>query len=48
MEKKNVKIPRKLIKSYNKDSDKGYILEVDFEYPKALYKLRNDLPFLPE
>ena len=34
--------------NYNKDSDKGYILEVDVEYPKILHDLHSDLPFLPE
>ena len=33
---------------YNKQSDEGYILEVDVQYPRKLHKLRNDLPFLPE
>ena len=28
------KIDEDLIKNYNKDSDKGYILEIDVEYPK--------------
>ena len=36
------------IKNYEKDSDKGYILEVDVEYPKNLHDLHSDLPFLPE
>ena len=30
------------IKSYNENSEKGYILEVDFEYPKNLHKFNND------
>ena len=28
------KIDKNFIKNYNKDSDKGYILEVDVKYPK--------------
>ena len=28
--------------------DEGYFLKVDVQYPKQLYELRNDLPFLPE
>ena len=42
------KIDEDFIRNYNKDSDKGYILEVDVEYPKNLYDLHGDLPFLPE
>ena len=34
------------IKKYNKESDEGYFLEVDVQYPEKLYKLHNDLPFL--
>ena len=33
---------------YDEDSDKGYILEVDVEYPKSLHDLHSDFPFLPE
>ena len=36
------------IKNYDEDSDKGYILEADVEYPKSLHDLHSDLPFLPE
>ena len=36
------------IKSYNDDSDEGYFLEVDFQYPEKLHNLHNDLTFLPE
>ena len=36
------------IKNYDKDGDKGYILEVDVKYPKNLHGLLSDLPFLPE
>ena len=36
------------IKDYDINSDKGYILEIDVKYRKNLYKLRSDLPFLPE
>ena len=41
-------INEKFIKSYNKNSDKGYILEVDVDYPSKLHKLHSDMPFLPE
>ena len=36
------------IKNYNENDNKGYIFEVDVEYPKKLHKLHSDLPFLPE
>ena len=41
-------INEKSIKSYDKNSDKGYILEVDVDYPSKLHKLHSDMPFLPE
>ena len=36
------------IKNYDEDSNKGYFLEVDVEYPKNLHNLHSDLPFFPE
>ena len=37
-----------LIKNYDENSDKGYILEADIEYPKKVFGLHKDFPFLPE
>ena len=49
IEKNNLsKFEEKFIKNYNENSDKGYILKVDVEYPKNLHKLHSDLPFLAE
>ena len=42
------KIDEDFIKTYDKDSDKGYILDIDVEYPKNLHDLDSDLPFLPK
>ena len=41
-------INEEFIKSYNENSSKGYILEVDVKYPKKLPDLHSDLPFLPK
>ena len=36
------------IKKYDEDWNKGYFLEVDIDYPKKLFNLHKDLPFLRE
>ena len=33
-------------KSYNENSNEGYFLEVDVEYPKKIFGSLKDLPFL--
>ena len=42
-------INQKFIRNYDEESsEKGYILEIDVEYPKELQDESKDLPFLPE
>ena len=36
------------IKNYDANGNIGYFLVVDFDYPKELFGLHKDLPFLPE
>ena len=36
------------IKKYDKNSNTGYFLEADLDYPKTLFNSHKDLPFLPE
>ena len=36
------------IKNYDENSDVGYFLEVDIDYPKQLFGSYKELPFLPE
>ena len=46
MEKNVSKFDEDFIKKYNKNSYKGYIFEVNVEYPKDVHDLHSDLPFL--
>ena len=41
-------IDENLVKSYNKNICKGYILKVDVDYPRELQDLHHYFPFLPE
>ena len=41
-------IDEDFIKNYDEDSDVGYFIKADIEYPKELQSLHSDLPFLPE
>ena len=36
------------MKSYYKESDEGYFIEVDVQYSEQLHELHNDLPFFLE
>ena len=40
------KFDEDFIEDYNKNSNKGYVFEVDVEYPKDLLNLHSNLPFL--
>ena len=42
------KYTSEFIKNYDEQSNKGYLLEVDIEYPKHLHKSHEGLPFLCE
>ena len=36
------------MKNFNQETDEGYFIEVDDQYPRKLHELHNDLPFLPK
>ena len=42
---KTYQFNKDFIENYNEDSDEGYFLEVDVQYPKNLHDLYNDLHF---
>ena len=47
-EKKVERFTAKKIANLVKNGRKGYLLEVDVEYPIKLHDIHNDLPFMPE
>ena len=47
-QKKLSKFNEDFIKKYDEDSNTGYFLEADIDYPKELFNFHKDLPFLPE
>ena len=42
------KIDEDFVKVYNKNDNKGYILDIDVDYPNKSQNLHSDYPFLPE
>ena len=42
------KIDEDFMKNYDEDSDVGYFIKADIEYPKELHNKHSDLSFLPE
>ena len=36
------------IENYKENSDEGYVLKIDVQYPQKLHDLQNDLPVLSE
>ena len=38
----------RFIKNFDENNNKGYILEVDVEYPENLFNLHRDLLFIPK
>ena len=42
------KIDEDFMKNYDEDSDVGYFIKADIEYPKEIHNKHSDLSFLPE
>ena len=47
-QKKVSKFNEDFIKNYDENSNKVYFLKVDIDYPKEVFNLHKDLPFLPK
>ena len=47
-QKKLSKFNEDFIKNYDENGNIGYFLEVDIDYPKELFYLPEEIPFLPE
>ena len=48
MDRRYFSINEDFMKNYNEESDEGYFIEVDIQYPKKLHELQNYLPFSSE
>ena len=48
MGKNASKFDEEFTENYDKNNEKGYILEVTIDYPKDWHDLHSYLPFLPE
>ena len=44
----NFQVNEVFIKNYKEESDKGYFLEVDVQYPENLHEIHSHLPLLPK
>ena len=48
MGKRFVSVSWKLHQNHDENSDGGYCLKVDVEYPKNLFNSHKNIPYLPE